>query len=305
MSRELFTPAGLEHTTLDPEQAATWDRADGHQPFFGRLVVRNIPAIKSARGAGWVMSCAEDMAHWLILQLDAGQYNGNQLIPSDDVKESQTPETFFRENGSDLAYGMGWFSGESKDGTALVWHGGDTPNFMSDMLLVPENNFGVMVLANAQSSSLGHSLGPGIASIIAGLNLERSAVPWWAYWKTIDTMALSVSLAVGVVLFVGRLAWEFRKRNRYVVLSPWAKPSLPVYVFLLYMTPLMLAALVFSVGYTIVQTLFGYNPFDAMAEFRLVSPPGAWIASVTFFGVTITWGLVLAFSALFTGTRTT
>lgn len=138
MSSELFLPAGLEHTTLDPSQAAKWDKADGHQPFFGRLVVRNIPAIESAKGAGWVTSCAEDMARWLILQLDNGSYNGAQLLPSDDVTESQTPETFFKEIGGDVSYGMGWFSGNSKNGTPLIWHGGDTPNFMSDMLLVPE-----------------------------------------------------------------------------------------------------------------------------------------------------------------------
>ena len=310
MYQELFTAAGLQHTTLDPVQAASWERADGHQPFFGRLVVRNIPAIESARGAGWVMSCAEDMAHWLILQLDNGLIDGQQLIPAEDVIESQTPEVEFKENGGDVAYGMGWFSGDSKDGTPMVWHGGDTPNFMSDMLLVPGADFGVVVLANAQSSSLGHSLGPGVANLIAGLDLERSAVPWWAYWRTIDTiaiyaMAVSVCLIIGLALYGWRMGWEFSNRRRYAVLSPWAKPALPVYLFLLYMTPFILVALIFGVGYTVVQTLFGYNPFQAMIDFRLVGPPGVWVASITFFSIASLWALALAFTALFTRARKT
>jgi putative pyoverdin transport system ATP-binding/permease protein len=308
MSRELFVPAGLEHTTLDPLQAAGWERADGHQPFFGRLVVRNIPAIESARGAGWVMSCAEDMARWLILQLDAGRINDKQLLPADDITESQSPEVEFKENGSDVSYGMGWFSGNSKDGTPLIYHGGDTPNFMSDMLLVPGEDFGVVVLANAQSSSLGHSLGPGVANLIAGLDLERSAVPWWAYWKTIDTigicgMAVSICLIIGLALYLWRIGFEFSRKKRYAVLSPWAKPALPVYVFLLYMTPFILLALIFGVGYTIVQTLFGYNPFQALIDFRLVGPPGVWVAAITFFSIASLWAMFLAFVALFTRTE--
>ena len=308
MSSALFAAAGLRHTTLDPQQAARWDKADGHQPFFGTLVARNIPAIKSARAAGWVMSCAEDMARWLILQLDEGSLDGRQLLPADDIAEAQAPEVEFKENGGDVAYGMGWFSGDSRNGTYLVWHGGDTPNFMSDMLLVPGEDFGVVVLANAQSSSLGHSLGPGVANLIAGLNLERSAVPWWAYWKTLDTiaiygMAFNICLIIGLALYSLRLGWEFKKQRRYAVLSPWARPVMPVYILLLYMTPFIVVALIFGVGYTIVQTLYGYNPFQAIVDFRLVGPPGVWIASITFFSMAAVWGVALALVALFTRTR--
>jgi putative ATP-binding cassette transporter len=304
MHQKLFLPTGLEHTTLDPIQAAGWERADGHQPFFGRLVVRDIPAIESAKAAGWVMSCAEDMARWLILQLDGGSIDGQQLLPADDVAECQAPEVEFEENGGNLAYGMGWFSGNSKDGTPLVWHGGDTPNFMSDMLLVPGKDFGVVVLANAQSSSLGHSLGPGVANLIAGLDLERSPTPWWAYWKTIDTiatytMAVSLVLIIGLLVYSVRLVWEFAKKRRYAVLLPWKNLTLPAYLFLLYLMPFIFMALVFGVGYAVVQILFGFNPFQTLIAFRLVGPPGVWVASITFFSIASLWALALAFVALF------
>lgn len=47
------------------------------------------------------------------------------------------------------------------------------------------------------------------------------------------------------------------------------------------------------------------NPFYAMEEFRLVGPPGAWIASVAFFGIASLWGICLALVALFTRARNT
>ena len=118
-------------------------------------------------------------------------------------------------------------------------------------------------------------------------------------------MAFSVALVLGLILYAGRLTWEFRSWKRYPVLSPWAKPSTPIYVFLLYISPFTIIGLIFSVGYTLIQTLFGYNPFYAMAEFRLIGPPGAWIASVAFFGIASLWGICLALVALSTRARNT
>ncbi len=234
MAAEVFKPLGLNHTTLWPEEAEAWGKADGHQPLFGSLVTRDIPAIKSGKAAGWVISCAEDMARWLILQLQQGQIDCQQLVPADDIVAAHSPAVYFDENGQEVSYGMGWFSGYADDGTAIIWHGGDTPNFMSDMLLIPEQNFGVVMLANAQSNSAGHFVGPAVANIVLGLELERSPVPWWSYWKSIDTLAI-----FGLVACVGMVAWAGRlrvflgrafKRRRYVITWPRLHYGRPPYV---------------------------------------------------------------------------
>jgi putative ATP-binding cassette transporter len=305
MHEAIFAPLGLEHTTLWAEEASKWERADGHQPLFGHLIARDIPAIKSAKAAGWVMSCAEDMAKWLVLQLDAGIYNRQQFLPAEDVITAQMPVIYYEDGGKQIGYGMGWFSGFSDDGTPILWHGGDTPNFMSDMLLVPGADFGVVVLANAQSSSVGHIIGPGIASILLGIELERASVPWWSYWKTIDTVAigvmiLSVCLLLGLIAFVWYQVRQLLKHRRYLVLSPWAKNKMPLYRLLLNITPLFVVILATVVGYIIIQTLFGFNYLQVLLEFRLASPPGIWMAGVTFLISTFLWSLLLALVTIFT-----
>jgi putative ATP-binding cassette transporter len=305
MHEAIFVPLGLEHTTLWAEEASMWDRADGHQPFFGHLIDRDIPAIKSAKAAGWVMSCAEDMAKWLILQLDAGVYNGQQLLPAEDVVTAQTPLVYYEDGGKQIGYGMGWFSGTSDDGTPILWHGGDTPNFMSDMLLVHGADFGVVVLANAQSSSVGHIIGPGIAHILLGIELERASVPWWSYWKTIDTVAIgvmimSICLLLGLIAFVWYHIRQLLKRRCHLVLSPWAKITMPRYLFLFNITPLFVVILITAVAYVVIKTFFGFNYFWVLLEFRLASPPGIWMAGVTFLVATFLWSLLLALVALFT-----
>ncbi len=81
MQVNIFEPLGLDHTTLYPEVAEELGKADGHQPMYGGIVVRNMPFFRSAMSAGWVMSCAEI---W-----DSG------LSPS-STTELHPPDRYFR-----------------------------------------------------------------------------------------------------------------------------------------------------------------------------------------------------------------
>jgi hypothetical protein len=84
------------------------------------------------------------------------------------------------------------------------------------------------------------------------------------------------------------------------VLSPWAKNKMPLYRLLLNITPLFVVILATVVGYIIIQTLFGFNYLQVLLEFRLASPPGIWMAGVTFLISTFLWSLLLALVTIFT-----
>lgn len=72
IQQRIFSPLGMDNTTLYPEEAAASSRADGYQSMYGRVVARNIPIYRSALPAGWVMSGAEDMCKWLVTHLNDG-----------------------------------------------------------------------------------------------------------------------------------------------------------------------------------------------------------------------------------------
>ena len=108
--------------------------------------------------AGGIISSAEDMSHWLRLQLRQGELSSSKRIFSEDashqmwqshtpipmarVPSTRFPSTHFR------AYALGW-SLSDYHGRKLVGHGGGYDGMNSHVLLVPEEKFGVVVLTNS------------------------------------------------------------------------------------------------------------------------------------------------------------
>jgi CubicO group peptidase (beta-lactamase class C family) len=305
MEQKIFVPLGLSHTTLYPDEAAELGRADGHQPMFGQIIARNIFIYRSASPAGWVMSSAEDMGKWLIVHLNGGCTAEGQVIPADDIEEAHTPAVLFEENGEEIGYCMGWLSSCGSDDVSLIWHGGDTPNFTTDMILLPDYQLGVVVLVNSQASAIGHSIAPGIANLILGLELEPMAVPWWAYWKAIDTIATIALififlLLLALVLYIWRIWRQFKAKQRHFLGSSLAGPMLPAWQLVLYITPLVLLTMFALAGYLVIKALYGYNFYEVLLLFQSASPPGVYISGMMLIFTVLLWAFLLAFLALFT-----
>jgi CubicO group peptidase (beta-lactamase class C family) len=305
MQQNVFAPLGMANTTLYPDVAAKRDRADGHQPMYGRVVVRNMPIYRSALPAGWVMSCAQDMGTWLIAHLNGGATAAGQVIPAADIEEAHTTAVTFEEKGNEVGYGMGWFIDRGAGDIPIIWHGGDTPNFTADMLLLPEQQTGVVALVNSQACTLGHSIAPGVANLVLGLELEPMTVPWWAHWKAIDVIAsfaliFIALLLLGLALYIWRIWWQFRAGKRHFIGSGPAGPRPPVWQLILYIVPLVLLFMFALAGYLVMQTLYGYNLFEVLVLFRLGAPPGVWLSGVMLIIVVTLWVLLLALVGVFT-----
>jgi CubicO group peptidase (beta-lactamase class C family) len=207
MDYAVFTPLGMNYTTVDPEKAEFLGKADGHQPMYGKVVARNIPAMKSARAAGWVMSCAEDMGKWLLVNLNKGILDGKQVFPADDINQLHAMAILYEDNGEQMAYGMGWSISYTTD-LLYHFHCGDTPNFTGDMLLLPDYNIGIAVLVNGQVSNVSHNIATEVANILLGLKLTSINVPWWAHWKALDTLATGILFSViGLTIIMGMYLW--------------------------------------------------------------------------------------------------
>ena len=83
---------------------------------LNELIKLSYPQIDNLAPAGTISSCANDMAKWILMQLDSGKYNGKQVIPFDALKQTRMSNmvagnglgslysaTHFRN------YGLGWF----------------------------------------------------------------------------------------------------------------------------------------------------------------------------------------------------
>ncbi|HKB79891.1 MAG TPA: serine hydrolase [Thermoanaerobaculia bacterium] len=155
----IFEPLGM---TESRSTMAEWN-ASPHTTGYrwdaaaGRMVVQPMRDYENIAPAGTVMSSARDMAQWLRFQLAGGVIDGKRLVSAEALNETHMPQTIIRLEGlgkeaapqTNLeAYGMGWVVQDYR-GQLLVSHAGGLNGFRSQVALLPGQNAGVVVLANA------------------------------------------------------------------------------------------------------------------------------------------------------------
>lgn len=117
----------------------------------------NEPSIRDA-AAGLVHSSVLDMANYLKMYLDNGNYNGSSIIDSALLQEMYKDRLANTVLNSNIKYGLGfmiedYFLSKEKDTVpvTIISHGGDTYAFHADFGFIPESNVGVVVLTNSET----------------------------------------------------------------------------------------------------------------------------------------------------------
>jgi CubicO group peptidase (beta-lactamase class C family) len=298
VQERIFSPLGMNNSTLKPDVAAGLDRADGHQMMLGHIITRNIPIYHSAQPAGWVMSSAEDMAKWLLVNLNDGMLNGQQVIPSIVVQLMHKPEIDFTSHGEEMSYAMGWFVGQTGVGEPVIWHSGDTPNFLSEIIILPQRNLGVVMLVNSQTSRNAHSVALGITGLLIGSELTLPSSPWWASWAEIDHIAL-IALILALALIIGLVPyiwWQWRIIRRYhkgELAAARVRKTMKIWLFVLPATPWVFLGLIAGAAYTAAQVMFGFNLFITIVRFGSFAPPGIMVSAITIMSSLLPWMIAL------------
>ena len=300
VQERIFDPLGLGHTTAYPDVAESLGKSDGHQPIFGFVITRNVPVYRTAVPAGWVMSSAADMGRWLIFHQNGGKLDGQQLVPIEDIEKLHQPTTTLERDNQTVGYGMGWFSFTDGNGISYIWHGGDTPNFSTEMILVPGYGLGVAMMVNSQNESLVHSLAPQIVGLMVGTDVELPSAPWWASWASLDKFAsflaaVDLFLVLALVGYIWWLRQQVRMGKRQRLTWPFLqKWRLHIRHAVLNISPLVALGLILLAIFLVARYFFGFDPFSIAVDFRLFSPPSIWWSSVGFFFAIGLWTLMLA-----------
>ena len=154
LQREIFTPAGMTHSTayMSKAQREGWSIAKPHASLTAgaadRLEIEKTDGMMQSAG-GLVVS-ASDAARWLELLVNDGRVRGRQVMPPEVVRETRarvakvgaTRGAFTRED-----YGLGWYVGRYRDELVLS-HGGGFAGFASFISYMPERRMGVAVFVN-------------------------------------------------------------------------------------------------------------------------------------------------------------
>jgi CubicO group peptidase (beta-lactamase class C family) len=126
--------------------------------------------------AGFLISSAEDMAHYLIAQMNGGAYGDSQIVSPAGIAALHTPGAMMSPTTS---YGMGWVIDHQPQATRFE-HNGDTSNFYSNMLVLPDQQIGIVVLINIGATNNAAALNipiEGVAAILLGQSLSESVDP--------------------------------------------------------------------------------------------------------------------------------
>ena len=150
MQVEVFDPLGMKSTTFDYARALKADHADPHAPDIdgnpARAGMEVNYAIIPLRPAGAAWSNVRDMLRYVSMELANGKLpDGKQYIPKEPLLERRVPQVAI---GKDDTYGMGLMV-DSQYGIPVVHHGGDLIGYHSDMIWLPDQNVGAVILTNA------------------------------------------------------------------------------------------------------------------------------------------------------------
>ena len=160
--QRIFVPLAMNHTNVSNSLYKPGDDvAYPHSKLEGKLEVIPFENLDNAAPAGSINSSAAEMAKWLLLQLNHGKFmeRDGRLFSETQSREMWSPQTILpigdpppplaalKANFAD--YGLGWGMRDYR-GRKQIGHTGGVAGFVSRVMLVPQENLGVVILTNAE-----------------------------------------------------------------------------------------------------------------------------------------------------------
>lgn len=168
MSWEDFIEKRMMQPLEMKESAASFSRIknktnaiDAHAPADGKLEVIDGVFSETANAAGGIWSSVTDMSKWIIMQMNDGRYGDapyKQLFSKKVHDEMWSPQTIQPVRTSPpynthfATYGLGWGLADVK-GYKQVSHTGGLAGIVTQVLLLPELQLGIIVFTNQQQGS--------------------------------------------------------------------------------------------------------------------------------------------------------
>jgi len=142
----ILKPLAMSHSTfVQPLPAAL--RGDMATGYITATDKTTVPfEVIEAYPAGSFTSSATDMANFMIMQLQGGQFDGNTILPAATVQLMHSPH--YNAAPDMNGYDFGFYR-ENRNGLRIIGHGGDTLAFHSDLHLLLDKDIGIFMSFNS------------------------------------------------------------------------------------------------------------------------------------------------------------
>jgi hypothetical protein len=202
----------MRHSFTSQAEAIKNGMATGYITWLGMRMPANIPFNRGNLPNGFLIISAEDMAHYLIAQLNGGRYRSASIISPAGMAAMHHPDV--PTGTPDEYYGMGWYIGEV-DGTPAIYHSGANANFQTHILLLPEEKLGVAVMINVNGMPVNNrtsTIAKGVITLLKG-NQPQPYVSKASMELVLALGSVYVPVAVSLV-WIAWMVFRFIRRQK-------------------------------------------------------------------------------------------
>jgi CubicO group peptidase (beta-lactamase class C family) len=224
----IFQPLEMQHSFTSQQQAveSSPPLATGYRFWFNRPVATSAPFDQQNLPAGYLISSARDIAHYLSMNLNGGRYQNHQIISAASLTQLHAPAVLAWGSST---YAMGWVN-DRVNNLAIDYHGGELVNFSGNITLIPAQGWGIVILTNIFPGLIGdpiRKLYLGIVNILQGNNPPQLQIdlsnkllvfglPWLLFFQ---------------IGFFGRSLWQKTSEKSITNLHWWlGKVCLPTII---------------------------------------------------------------------------
>jgi CubicO group peptidase (beta-lactamase class C family) len=180
VQKRILDPLEMKNTTLTTTAVERMpDRASPHRKdASGRPQAINWYPLEVPEPAGSVNSTARDLANWVRFHLSDGVFAGKRLVSAASLGETHTPQIALPVEGTaramnpdtlQMSYGMAWLIYDYR-GRLVLTHAGLIDGFRAQILFVPREKLGLVMLCNLDQTLMNVALGNNLLDLLLGLD---------------------------------------------------------------------------------------------------------------------------------------
>jgi CubicO group peptidase (beta-lactamase class C family) len=178
IDQQILEPLGMTSTNTQVEMSAELKarHATGYKYSGGEFEATEYEYFKDLP-AGHISTTASDMTRFMLMHLNEGTYNGEQVLSAETALEMREP---LFDPHPDIAPMLHGFYRSDRHGLVIFGHGGDVNQFHSNLTLIPEHNLGVFVSFNSDpaASARGNLVVAFIDHFFGGEYLRAAPEPY-------------------------------------------------------------------------------------------------------------------------------
>jgi len=200
IEEHIYSPLEMTHSYTSKAQAEANGMAVGHTYIFGSPRVNaDAPYARRHMAAGFLISSAEDLGHYLIAQLNGGRYGEEQVLSPEYVAVMHQPAIETGREGT--SYAFGWYE-VLVEGELSIRHSGNTSNFHSNLALSPTRRWGVAIVMNVTGAAQ-------LAALNEPINEVFRLVSGYEAGQPIEDPASALLVVEGIVILSAGLYLVF------------------------------------------------------------------------------------------------